>query len=84
MLESTVVSLEKVLGWAPGSILAIERGGEPTPRQRSVEHISDSAGQAVTVTMDLGAELTPIERRELTAAAEAEILKRFREIRSKE
>jgi hypothetical protein len=81
MRPLTMNAVERGLKWAPGSVTAILAGGEPTPEGAQVEHFTDSQGQPVTVTIDLGTPLTAQERRELMAAAEAEVLKRWREIR---
>lgn len=82
MLDATVVALERALKWAPGSVRAIQEGGEPTPLGVLMEHRTDSAGHLVTVTVDVGEPLTEAEKRELIAAAEAEILRRKREMRN--
>lgn len=82
MLDATVVALEKALKWGSGSVRAIQAGGEPTPAGVLMEHRTDSSGHLVTVTVDVGEPLTAAEKRELMAAAEAEILRRKREMRN--
>lgn len=78
----TLADLERVLYWAPGSCRVILAGGDPTTVAVPVEHSTDSAGRPIAVTVDIGVDLSAAERRELMAAAEAEVLKRWREIRS--
>jgi transcriptional regulator with XRE-family HTH domain len=81
MRDQTAAAIERGLSWASGSVRAILRGDDPSATPGAVERVMNSQGEPVVITVDISEPLTAQERRELMAAAEAEVLKRWREIR---
>ena len=94
--KSTLMKLDGVLRWAPGSAAAVLAGGEPTeldePASAAASSSSAEEPVAVEVAVDAGGDvvvpaaaldgLTDLERDEVRSAARERALQRAREIRA--
>lgn len=75
---STLAKFDEALGWPPGAIDRISRGGD-TPRVSTVEE--RLSGVLLDLAGDAYDDLTPPEQAEAVAAAKMSFLERARQIR---
>ncbi len=82
--DDTLASLERVLGWAPGSISAILNGEEPTEATGPIVEFAEDdghGGKKITVGLPASANTaTPEQIEEIAAAAKAHAWRLWREM----